>query len=105
MRCIDPDTALLDLHTKRMKLIFEIGAVYVKLVECSIPELSHLVDKEFTPGFLLKELSKCGVHLMPKDEDAKLAGIELKDRSAEERAILDVACAVRSIHFRKAKWN
>jgi len=42
---------------------------------------------------------------MPKDDDAKLAGIELKDRSAEERAILDVACAVRAIHFRRARWN
>jgi len=42
---------------------------------------------------------------MPRDEDAKLAGIELKDRTAEERAILDVACNVRAIHFRKAKWN
>ena len=42
---------------------------------------------------------------MPRDEDAKLAGIELKDRVAEERAILDVACAVRAFHFRKAKWN
>jgi hypothetical protein len=42
---------------------------------------------------------------MPRDEDAKLAGIELKDRVAEERAILDIACAVRAFHFRKAKWN
>jgi hypothetical protein len=54
---------------------------------------------------LLEELSKCGIHLMPRDEDAKLAGIELKDRVAEERAILDIACAVRAFHFRKAKWN
>jgi len=42
---------------------------------------------------------------MPRDEDAKLAGIELKDRSAEERAILDVSNAVRAFHFRKATWN
>lgn len=42
---------------------------------------------------------------MPRDEDAKLAGIELKDRSAEERAILDVSNAVRAFHFRKAVWN
>lgn len=42
---------------------------------------------------------------MPRDEDAKIAGIELKDRGAEERAILDVSNAVRAFHFRKAKWN
>lgn len=105
LRCVDPETCLLDLTTKRMKLIFEIGALHCRLIECQIPELSHLKNKEFTPGYLLKELQKCGIHLMPKDDDAKLAGIELKDRSAEERAILDVACAVRAIHFRKARWN
>jgi hypothetical protein len=53
----------------------------------------------------LQELSKCGVHLMPRDEDAKVAGIELKERGAEERAIQDVSINVRAIHFRKAKWN
>ena len=51
------------------------------------------------------ELQKCGINLLPRDEDAKLAGIELKDREAEERAILDVSNAVRAFHFRKAQWN
>lgn len=105
LRCIDESTALLDLWTKRIKLVFEIGPMYLKLIDNAVPELEHLANKEFTPGYLLKELSKCGIHLMPRDDDAKLAGIELKDRGAEERAILDVACAVRAIHFRKAKWN
>ena len=58
-----------------------------------------------TPGFLFQELSKSGVHLMPRDEDAKLAGIENKDRAAEERAIIDVALGVRAFHFRRVKWN
>jgi cancer susceptibility candidate protein 1 len=39
LRCIDPQTALLDLTTKRMKLIFEINPLFCKLVECEIPEL------------------------------------------------------------------
>jgi len=42
---------------------------------------------------------------MPRNEDAKLAGIELKDQAAEERAILDVSNGVRAFHFRKSKWN
>ena len=54
---------------------------------------------------MLEELAKCGILLMPRDEDANLAGIELKDRVAEERAILDIACGVRAFHYRKAKWN
>jgi len=105
LRCIDEETALLDLQTKRMLLVFEIGPLYLKLVECSAKELSHLLNIEFQPGYLLLELQKCGVHLMPRDEDARLAGIEMKDRSAEERAILDVCVNVRAIAFRKAKWN
>lgn len=56
LRCVDPETCLLDLTTKRMKLIFEIGALHCRLIECQIPELSHLKNKEFTPGYLLKEL-------------------------------------------------
>jgi len=105
LRCIDTDIALLDLTTKRMKLVFEMGPRYLKLVECEAKELEHLMNKELAPGFLLQELSKCGVHLMPRDEDAKVAGIELKDRAAEERAIQDVSINVRAIHFRKSKWN
>lgn len=51
------------------------------------------------------ELQKCGINLMPRDEDAKLAGIELKDRGAEELAIVDVSNSVRALHYRRAKWN
>jgi hypothetical protein len=42
---------------------------------------------------------------MPRDEDAKLAGMELKYRKAEEGAILDISNAVRAFHFRRAQWN
>jgi hypothetical protein len=50
-------------------------------------------------------MAKSGVLLMPRDEDARLAGIELKDRQAEDRAINDVALGVRAFHFRRCKWN
>lgn len=42
---------------------------------------------------------------MPRDEDAEIAGIELKDKNAEDRAINDVALGVRAFHFRRCKWN
>lgn len=61
--------------------------------------------RALNPGYLLLELQKCGINLLPRDNDAKLAGIDLKDRAAEERAILDVSNGVRAFHFRKAKWN
>jgi cancer susceptibility candidate protein 1 len=105
LRCISEDTALLDLWTKRMKLIFEISPLHLKLIECDVPELKHLVDNPYEPGYLLMELQKCGINLMPRDEDAKLAGCQLKDFSAEERAIIDVSISVRAFHYRMAKWN
>ena len=42
---------------------------------------------------------------MPKQSDAKLAGIVEKDWQAEYRAIIDVACSVRAFHYQKAEWN
>jgi len=39
----------------------------------------------------LMELSKCGIHLLPEDDDARRAGIHLKNKDAEERAIMDIS--------------
>ena len=69
----------------------EIHPLFVKLVQMDEDELQHLVNKEMHPGILLMELSKCGIHMLPDDEDAERGGIHLKDKVAEERAILDVA--------------
>lgn len=89
-----------------MNLVFEISALQLKLVNCEEEALAHLANKDgFTPGYLLQELAKCGILLMPRNEDAKLAGIEVKDQAAEERAIVDVALGVRAFHFRECKWN
>jgi cancer susceptibility candidate protein 1 len=55
------------------------------------PELKHLLGKELHAGVLLMELSKCGIHLMPDDEDAARGKIHLKEHATEERAILDIA--------------
>lgn len=51
------------------------------------------------------EMSKCGIHLLPRDSDAKLAGIDLKKKNTESLAILDISFAIRAFHFQKAKWN
>lgn len=122
LRCINEETVVLDVYTKRLKLVFEITPLTVKLCWCGVPgveniqntslytgevtkEVQYLIDKDFSPGYLLLELRKCGINLLPRDEDAKLAGIELKDRGAEERAILDVSNSVRAFHFRRSVWN
>ena len=93
------------VETKRLELNFEIGPKYVKLIERDEPELRHIVDKEMAPGYLLKKMSRAGIHLMPDDEDAKLAGIPLKDHRAEQHAIIDIMTGIRSFAFSNCKWN
>jgi len=105
LRCIANDKAILDIETKRLTLSFEISSMYVKLIERTDSELKDLTDVELSPGFLLLELSKCGIHLMPVDEDAKLGGIQLKNKQTEELAIGDIVNAVRSFALRSAKHN
>lgn len=105
LRCVENEKAILDIETKRLNLTFEIGPDYLMLIEKTDPEFRELVNKPLEPGYLLMELSKCGIHLLPVDEDAKLGGIHLKDRAAEERAILDVASSLRSLAIRSSRWN
>ncbi len=105
LRCIENEKAILEVETKRITMVFEIGTTYVKLIERKEEEFAELVDVEMSPGFLLLELSKCGIHLLPVDEDAKLGGIELKNKQAEENAIADIVSSVRSYAFRSCKWN
>lgn len=105
IRAVDEQHALLDIETKVMTLCFEIGPDYVKLIDQPQEELQHIVDKEMSPGYLLYQLSRSGIHLLPVDEDAKLAGINLKSEGAEQAAISDIICGIKSFAFRSCKWN
>lgn len=71
-RCVKEDKAILSIWTRRLKLTFEITPLCLMLAGTNIdtPELDHLKGKKMAPGYLLHELSKCGIHLMPRDEDA-----------------------------------
>jgi cancer susceptibility candidate protein 1 len=99
LRCVGQEKALLTIKTKRINVNFEIGPLYVKIVEMEQPELKHLLNKEFHAGILLFELQKCGINMIPEDEDAKRGGIHLKDKGAEERAILDIAQTLKVFAF------
>lgn len=77
----------------------------MSLIERDEKELKHLVDQKLSPGTVLRGLSRCGIHLIPNDNDFKLADIEQKNADAEERAIWDVVCCISAFSFRSAKWN
>jgi len=55
-------------------------------------------------GMLLKQLSKCGIHLLPEDADAERGGIHLKNKATEERAIQDIAQTLKVFAFQSVKW-
>ena len=104
IRCIAPQVALLSVKTKRIEINIEIHPLCVKLVDMPQSEFSHLVDKEFHVGILLMELSKCGLHMLPENEDAARGGIHLKNSYTEEKAILDIAQTLKVFAFQSVKW-
>ena len=81
---------------------FEIGPGYAILRHKNEPELAHLSNKKMSPGTLLavqffdivklikfiKELSKCGIHLLPIEKDASTANINYKVLSTQINIIL-----------------
>jgi len=90
----------LTVKTRRnFELNIEINPLNVRLVECDFPELAHVVGVEYTVGMLLLELSKCGIHMLPQDDDAARGEIHLKDKAAEERAIMDIAQTLKVFAF------
>lgn len=105
MRCTEEDKALLDIATKRETFTFEITPGEVKLIERSDPSLAHLANRAFAPGVLLHEMLKCGINLMPTDQDEKLAGRRSKERNVEERAVFELATSVNGFAFRSSVWN
>jgi len=54
LRCVEEQRAILDIKGKRQNLRFEIGPSYVMLKNRTEPELSHIVNKKFAPGAILK---------------------------------------------------
>ena len=105
LRSVGEQKALLSIKTKRIDVNIMILPLCVRLVEMEQAELQHLVNKDFHPGILLMELSKCGIHMMPEDEDAERAKIHLKDKGAEERAILDISQTLKVFAFQSLKWS
>ena len=108
LRCIgknEDQKALLSVKTKRITVNFEISPLTVRLVEMEQPELRHLLGVEMHAGVLLMELQKCGINMIPEDADCERGGIHLKDKGAEERAILDIAQTLKVFAFQSVKQS
>jgi len=71
----------------------------------NIPELEHLRGLKSTPGYIMLELKKSGILLLPEDRDADICGVTPKDKEVEEMAIFNISLAARTLAFCNTKWN
>jgi hypothetical protein len=120
LRCIDKNTAILDLVTPRLKLVFEIGIKvsptkkkdreklligYVKLIENTHSEFSHFANKEMNYDDMLIEMRHCGILLTPDEEDLNNIGLKIKNYEAGDRALNDVIMACRQYAIKSNQNN
>ncbi|EFJ06415.1 hypothetical protein SELMODRAFT_430700 [Selaginella moellendorffii] len=102
---ISESEAFLTLHAASLMLKFEVGDGWCKLVEPHFPECKHLYDQKLAPRVLLKRLSKCGIHLLPDEDDFRHVKTTVKDPEVEMYACRDLAMAAPAAAFASSKWN
>lgn len=106
IRAVSDEKVMLDIEGKRMNFSFVITPGKLEFVDRNgIPELQHLRKAAMPPGYLLLELSRCGLHLLPVDEDILNADVSGKVHDCEERAAKDIAYSINTFAFRMSKWN
>lgn len=114
LRCISPNTAILDLETPRIKLTFEIGVKqlynreytgYVKLIKNTEPEFGHIINKEMKYDEIILELRNCGILINPLEEDIISAGLKVHNYESQDRAINDIIIACRHYAIKSHSLN
>lgn len=105
----ESDLACLDIEGQRLFIQFHIGMGFVQLKKIiekdnlsgqSLKEFAGLMNKDFEPEQLLYEMFRCGVNLLPVNQDAEHCNLQPKFLDAEERAIDEMSMAVRAYFFR-----
>ncbi len=114
LRCISPNTAILDLETPRINLSFEIGVRqlynreytgYVKLIKNIEPEFGHIINKEMKYDEIILELRNCGILINPLEEDIISAGLKVHNYESQDRAINDIIIACRQYAIKSHSLN
>lgn len=106
------DLACLDIEGQRLFIQFHIGSGFVQLKKImekenlggQLKEFAYLMNKDMEPANLLYEMYRCGVNLLPVDQDSDHCSLSLKQVEAEERAIEEISMAVRAYFFRSFRW-
>ena len=91
------------LETTRFHIRIRIDGANCSLLEPSLPELDHLLEKPMSPTKLLVSLSSCGIHIIPSDTDfidsTKLTDVEMEDVFCRDIALLSTVFDIKSSHY------
>ena len=71
-----------------------------RLLSPALPQLQHVLGKDYTPGALLFELSKCGIHVVSSDDASAM-----KLKAIEEVLYEDMSFLSASFDFKPSKKN
>jgi len=87
------DRALLNLATPRFNIAIEIDGKSCMLRDpTDVPELSDILGKPMSPAQLLQALKRCGINLMPVDEDATF--VTMGEGEGAKSPLVKVGCGV-----------
>ncbi|CAM6083575.1 unnamed protein product [Calypogeia fissa] len=102
---ISRQEALMTLVTPLMTFTIEIGVGWCKMISPEFPECKSFAKEEVPPKVMLKRFSKCGIHLMPTDDDAPHINATVKDEELERFVCIDTAFASPGFTLASSKWN
>eukprot|EP01035_Chromulina_nebulosa_P022906 gene22906-29672_t len=99
-------SAKFTLQTQKYKIVIEIIGTHVKLIAPDIPSISTILNKEMTPGQLVRKLLRHGINISPVYQDASYMDNQaVKISSLEDDVLLSMARCASSIEFKSSEWN
>ncbi|BBN15262.1 cancer susceptibility candidate protein 1 [Marchantia polymorpha subsp. ruderalis] len=105
IRPISEQGAVMTLVTPLLTFTIEIGIGWCKLLAPVFSECTSFAAEEVPPKVMLKRFSKCGIHLLPSDDDAEHIKATVKDGELERFTCLDMAFAAPAFTIASSKWN
>ncbi|KXZ46913.1 hypothetical protein GPECTOR_39g407 [Gonium pectorale] len=86
-------------------VVIEVGVRTATLTSPTWPQLQSLLGVAMQPLELLQALSDRGLHVLPEDRDAEVAGVVAKERETEEAMCNDVALLGGAFLLASSRWN
>ena len=93
------------LDTPRFEILFIVKGATCKLVSPKIPQLEHIIDKEYEPSLLLSMMSESGIHLLPNKLAETKHIVSSKSEVIEQRFVQEVVNLCPAFSIEGNKYN